>query len=302
MRFLTSVIGLVAAQTVERPIFLSSSRRVLTVGSPSQNVPVAVAQPWQPVPSSSSCDYYQDCWDCLNGPDCLWDPNALNGGQCKPASQCDFTVHVPVAIPEMAMAVRPPATACVRDVSQCGIQNFNGAPLDPNPQRGVGCTNSGQCPSGEYCVNCAQCNAPTCWNSCSAFNGYVSGYCAPASLCPINQDSIDNYCPGPVASNCWYSDCYSCAAASGCVWSGSYCSQASWPCNSPGCANDPSQCPGSWGGNGGWGNNNGCSYGDCQSCAAGYGCAWSGSYCYYSNAPCNTPGCANYPSQCQWWG
>jgi len=261
------------------------------------HVPGHIPQPFPPV-HVEDCSAFQNCWDCLSDNLCLWDPNALGGGECKPSSQCDFTVALRVPAHLHALAAAPPATACVRDIGQCGIQNFNGAPLNPNPQRGAGCTNSGQCGYGQYCVDCTQCRGTQCSHRCGTF-GSVSGYCTSASLCPINQDSIDNYCPSstPIItpSNCLHQDCFSCASATGCVWSGSFCYVSSWPCSNPGCANYPSQCgvsplPGN------------CAYNDCFSCASGLGCAWSGSFCYLSNSPCTTPGCANYPNQCPVFG
>jgi len=266
----------------------------------STPLPVPVHTPINHFPiipvSNQDCSSFQSCWDCLTDDLCLWDPNALGGGECKPSAQCDFTVAVPRPVHLELFAALPPATACVRDPGQCGIQNFDGAPLDPNPQRGAGCTNSGQCPTGEYCVDCTQCRGQQCWHHCGTY-GDVSGFCASASLCQINQDSIDNYCPASApVSNCLFQDCFSCASATGCVWGGSSCYASSWPCSNPGCANYPSQCEASPipGGN--------CAYNDCESCAAGLGCAWSGSSCFVSNSPCNTPGCANYPNQCPSFG
>jgi len=221
----------------------------------------------QVVPYPQACDTYLNCWDCLTSSGCLWDPNALGGGSCKPSSQCDFTVHLYSLRVEATVSAPPPATACVRDQSQCGIHDFDGAPLDPNPQRGVGCTNSGQCGSDQYCVDCTKCGGQHCDSMCNGFGGHVSGYCAPKFLCDYSQDSIDNYCPSQVvpSNNCFYNDCSSCAAAPGCVWSGSYCYYATVPCSSPGCANSPNEC---WGG--GYGGSGGSSYGGGSSYEDGY--------------------------------
>jgi len=230
------------------PAHLSANLHLAIPVHTPVSIPVPVHTPGPvnfPVPiipvSNQDCSSFQNCWDCLTDSLCLWDPNALGGGECKPSAQCDFTVAVPHVIHLEALSL-PPATACVRDPGQCGIQNFNGAPLNPNPQRGAGCTNSGQCPTAEYCVDCTQCHGQQCSQRCG-FSGDVSGYCAPASLCQINQDSIDNYCPAPASvASCFYTDCYSCASAPGCVWGGFSCYASSWPCSSPGCASYPTQC------------------------------------------------------------
>jgi hypothetical protein len=133
--------------------------------------------------------------------------------------------------------------------------------------------------------------------------------CGPAYRCALDRDSITESCPvqspvvtyptTPYPSACNYYSCSSCAAAYGCVWSGSSCYYSTSPCTNYGCANTPSQCysggvvvppvvtyPTS------------CNYYSCSSCAAAYGCVWSGSSCYFTTTPCYNVGCANTPSQC----
>jgi len=253
-----------------------------------------------------------DCAGCLTRPNCLWDPNTLTGS-CKPQEQCDFTYQQRDLVLTVAATPLPPATACVRTLDRCNQQNFNGAPLDLNNQRGVGCTNHGQCNPDQYCYSCSKCQG-SC-SRCTAPGVPVSGMCGPAWRCPIDNDSISQTCPiirsppilppiipppiiinpPPVVVNtCSYLDCGSCTGAYGCVWSGTSCYYTTVPCNNPGCANTPQQCiavvvpPVT----------TTCAFNNCQNCAAAQGCAWSGQFCYYALSPCNTYGCANTPNQC----
>lgn len=141
--------------------------------------------------SSGSCSSSWDCWSCLSNPACLWDPNTAYG-QCKPKEQCDFTYR-PVMAYAMAASAMPPATACVRSTSQCSQSNFNGAVLDPNYSRGLGCTNHGQCGPGQYCFACTRCRGDC--SVCYQGGARVSGACGPSYRCAIDQDSIDYTCP-----------------------------------------------------------------------------------------------------------
>lgn len=199
---------------------------------------------------SGSCSYYNDCWSCLGNSACLWDPNTGSGnwgrGTCKPATECDFTYQPRALALSVSAAAPPPATACVRAVSQCSQSNFNGAILNPNPRRGVGCTNHGQCGANQYCYSCAKC-VGNCGGCSSMYPS--SGMCGPAYRCPIDNDSISNTCPGssnvptfPGGSCSSYYSCSPCTAAYGCIWSGSSCYYSTTPCSGYGCANTPSQC------------------------------------------------------------
>jgi len=278
----------VAVTATVVPIEIEPNVRKILNYPPAPQSNVRVPAPFR------SCSSYTTCRGCLTSSGCLWDPNTINGGSCKPSAQCDFTVALRVPAGG-ATSSPPPATACVSNPSLCGIHDFNGAPLNNNPNRGVGCTNSGQCTgSHQYCVDCTRCSGSQCNSNCWGPNP-VSGYCAPSYLCQNNQDAIEGYCPSsvvtPVVTNCPYSDCYSCTSHSGCIWSGSYCYAGS-SCSYPGCASSYLQCTGGSGGSS-------CTATDCASCAAGQGCVWSGSYCYDQTTPgCSQPGCANYPNQC----
>jgi hypothetical protein len=267
------------------------------------------------VEGDKACDFYRDCAGCLSRPNCLWDPNTINP-TCKPKEQCDFTYRG-LSLSVAAPAQLPPATACVRTLDQCARQNFNGAQLELNFERGVGCTNHGQCRPDQYCYSCSKCTGGCA--SCKAPGIPVAGICGPAWRCPIDNDSISLTCPvvntplptypiaapvvvrpivaAPAVVSCSnYQACGSCTAVNGCVWSGAQCYFSTVACNNVGCANTPNQCravapiapvvPIN------------CAFNNCQNCAGAQGCAWSGSFCYYAVVPCNTPGCANTATQC----